>query len=44
VGGYYDVLVQSQVVSEILYPEVRALLLAVLIALAAFLTRKQASK
>jgi len=32
VGGCYDVLVQSQVVSEIMYPQVRSILLAVLIA------------
>jgi hypothetical protein len=33
VGGCYDVLVQSQVVSEILYPEIRTLVLALLMTL-----------
>jgi membrane protease YdiL (CAAX protease family) len=33
VGGCYDVLVQSQVVSEIQYPEVRSLVLIILIAI-----------
>jgi membrane protease YdiL (CAAX protease family) len=36
VGGVYDVLVQSQVVSPILYPEVRALFLAVVIFVTVF--------
>jgi membrane protease YdiL (CAAX protease family) len=42
VGGTYDVLVQSQVVSPILYPEIRTLYLAVLIVAAVVWTWRKA--
>ena len=42
VGGIYDVLIQSQVVSPILYPEIRTLYLAILILVAVVWMWKQA--
>jgi len=45
IGGCYDVLVQSQVVSEILYPQARTLVLALLIALTiAWASKRTGSK
>ena len=41
VGGIYDVLIQSEVVSPILYPEIRTLYLSVLILAAAIWTWKK---